>query len=468
MLAPASTGTSSPRLESAPEMSNHGSGLPQQEAARGERALQAVLFAYVAVKLSLFVLASLRVRFVMDEMQFLSQFNDFREGLYTAVDPIKTVLAAVYFALPRLFFQDSASQLIGARVLGLLAGVMIAVLGAMTARRLYADRTMVLLVVGCLVTLRRSPSADSGFAPICYRHCSPLWDSCSRWDVDRPAVAPGGRDRGRGSIHLHAEGGIRSRGIPPCDSSHRRARNVARRVGLCLRLLAGWGAVLLIYAVALGGQGFANVVVRVFLTPRQLAFVDYQAYPGIRHFELQVLARNLVPWVVVLAGMIASARRWSVALARERWALVATSTLLVLVFAHNQPWPYVFLLAVPFSAIWTGRAVEWAGGGRRARRLGLSAVLTALFVLSVGRNLRYVLVHTNREQLALVRRAESMLAPAERYFAWVGLLPAPRSALTFPEWWWDRPRTSACARISRRVIRESSASCSQLRPSSGS
>ena len=183
----------------------------------------------------------------MDEMQFLSQFNDFREGLYTAVDPIKTVLAAVYFALPRLFFQDSASQLIGARVLGLLAGVMIAVLCAMTARRLYADRTMVLLVVGCLVTF--TTFSERGFR--------------IRADLLQALFAALGLvlAMGRGpSSRRSWWTGIAAGGAFICTQKAvyvlaafllatllTGERETWRgRVGLCLRLLAGWGAVLLI------------------------------------------------------------------------------------------------------------------------------------------------------------------------------------------------------------------------------
>jgi hypothetical protein len=37
---------------------------------------------------------------------------------------------------------------------------------------------------------------------------------------------------------------------------------------------------------------------------------------------------------------------------RQRIALIFSVVITVLVFAHNQPWPYVFIMALPFMSLW--------------------------------------------------------------------------------------------------------------------
>jgi hypothetical protein len=105
---------------------------------------------------------------------------------------------------------------------------------------------------------------------------------------------------------------------------------------------------------------------------------------------------------------------------RRRIALIFSIVVTVLVFAHDQPWPYVFIMALPFMSLWSLTLLDVAARVRYLR-LAWIALATAMAISFVA-NVLY-LRFDNAAQLELVARAESLLAPGERYFDGVGMLP---------------------------------------------
>jgi hypothetical protein len=119
---------------------------------------------------------------------------------------------------------------------------------------------------------------------------------------------------------------------------------------------------------------------------------------------------------------------------RTRIAIIFTVVITALVFAHNQPWPYVFIMALPFMALWSLVPLDRIPADKAYLRVACVAALGIAVAASFIRNVQY-LQFGNRDQLELVFRAESLIGPRERYFDGVGMLPNRPEPSTL---WLDR------------------------------
>jgi hypothetical protein len=144
-------------------------------------------------------------------------------------------------------------------------------------------------------------------------------------------------------------------------------------------------------------------------------------YGGLRQFVVQTLARNSILYLFCFAGMILPLMRIGRLDGRKRIALIFTIVITVLVFTHNQPWPYVFIMALPFMALWSLEAFD-ALAARRVLLPAAAAVLGVAILASFVANVIYLRID-NHSQLDLVSRAEQLLGPQEVYFDGVGMLP---------------------------------------------
>ncbi len=433
------TGQSDPSPQPSPD-ADRSSATPPRE----PRVLLVATLALLAGKALLLVVASWRVRFVMDEFSFVAQYLDFGDGLYSVVDPIKTILAAFYFNLPRATGADAVGLLFGARLLGALLGLGILAAVYLTARRLGRSRLEALLAAALLASF-------SNFAEQGFRIRSDLAAAfCAMAGLIALADAGGtARERRMHALLAGAAAGIAflctqkalyvlaAFLVAAALAGGRRAWSASARAACWL--LAGWSATVVAYAVIFGGFHAGEVLVAVFRSPSRLAMNDYKAFPDIRHYISQTLVRNPFSYAFGVVGMAATAVRWRRLEEGARRVWLATLVMVTLIFLHNQPWPYVFVLALPFLALWTPAALALVGqGAPRARDLAAWALL-ALVLFSFGRTLRMVAEHTNDAQVAVVRAAESLLGPSERYFDAMGMVPTRRLALGFPDWWWDAP-----------------------------
>ena len=419
---------------------------PKTDATSQSRALLLGALALLLGKACLLVVASWRVRFVMDEFSFISQYLDFGDGLYTVVDPIKTILAALYFNLPRAATADPVGLLLGARLLGALLGLGILVAVYLAARRLGEARFEALLAPALLASF--SNFAEHGFrirSDLAAAFCAmaglvALTTVGSAPAERRKSAWLAGCAAGIAFLCTQKAAYVLAAFLAAAALAGglRAWRSSARSV---LWLLAGWAAMLAVYALAFGGAHAADVLVAIFRSPSRLALSDYQAFADLRQYVTQTLVRNPVAYAIGVLGVIAAARTWTRLAEGARRALVVTVVMMTLIFLHNQPWPYVFVLALPFLALWAPtalRSIATLVPGRATRTVAAWAML-ALVLFSFGRTLRMVALHTNDEQLAVVRAAASLLGPNERYFDAMGMVPTRRLALAFPDWWWDAP-----------------------------
>jgi hypothetical protein len=148
---------------------------------------------------------------------------------------------------------------------------------------------------------------------------------------------------------------------------------------------------------------------------------------------VQTLVRNVLLYAFCLAGMGIALLRIGRLGRRARVAVIFSVIVTALVFAHNQPWPYVFVMALPFIALWALEPFD-ALASRPLWLPGVWAVLAVAVAASFVANVRTLRID-NHAQLALVARAESLVGPGEVYFDGVGMLPDRREPSTL---WLDR------------------------------
>jgi hypothetical protein len=205
-------------------------------------------------------------------------------------------------------------------------------------------------------------------------------------------------------------------------------------------LVLGWLVPIVVYCIVLGGGDPLAVGHNLFFGPVGAISPQVAAdYGGLRQFVVQTLVRNALLYIFCFAGMVLALLRLP-RLPRlprlggaERVALIFSVIVTALVFAHNQPWPYVFIMALPFMALWALQPLDALAGKPLYLRAAF-AVLAVAVAASFVKNVTYLRID-NRDQLALVDRAEALLGPHETYLDAVGMLPNRPEPSTL---WLDR------------------------------
>jgi hypothetical protein len=199
-------------------------------------------------------------------------------------------------------------------------------------------------------------------------------------------------------------------------------RRYGQAMGRGAWLVLGWLAPIVVYCLVFGGGDPVAVARNLFLGPVGVASPQTAAeYGGLRQYLVQTLVRNSLLYLVCFAGMALALLRIGRLEGARRIALIFSLVITTLVFAHNQPWPYVFVMALPFVALWVLWPLDVVAP-RRGHLLALQCVLAVAIAASFVRNLQALSVDNHR-QLELVGRAEALLGSGEVYFDGVGMLP---------------------------------------------
>jgi hypothetical protein len=196
-------------------------------------------------------------------------------------------------------------------------------------------------------------------------------------------------------------------------------------------LVVGWLIPIIAYCFLFGGANPLPIARNLVLGPVEVATVGGDVYSNLRTYVWQTLMRNALLYTFCFAGMALAWARIASLDGRTRMALVSTSVVAALVFAHNQPWPYVFIMALPFVSLWCVKLFDRIGSDRQ--RLAW-AVLGIAIIASFGRNIQYLKID-NASQMDVVARAEALLAPDETYFDGTAMLPNRKEPSTL---WLDR------------------------------
>jgi len=394
----------------------------------GDRAIArslAMAIPYVlAVKLALLLLLTWNTRFVMDEFVQLGQAKYLGHGFFDTIWPVKAVGYTVFYKIAHLLGWDATSILLIGRLQTFLVACAIIAMTYACARALAATKLQALTAV--LVLL----SFSSFIEQIFRTRSEPL---AVFFGVAALLVVL----RGSGpTTRRIVVAGILS-GLAFVTTQKSVYFNVALGLGLLadaifLRdfrrgvmrgawLVGGWTIPVIAYCLAFGGTDPLPVAENLFFGPIDLVTEVPKAYPGLRNYIWQTLSRNSVLYAACVLAMGIEMARLRRASSTRRIALVFSVAITLLVFAHNQPWPYVFVMALPFLALWIPTLLETASANPRHALL-VGAALTVAIGFSFVRNVTYFRLG-NTEQLKVVARAERLVGPGERYFDGNGMLP---------------------------------------------
>ena len=198
-------------------------------------------------------------------------------------------------------------------------------------------------------------------------------------------------------------------------------------------LLLGWALTIAAYCFVFGGTAPLPALRNLLLGPVEVATHGADAYANLRQYVVQTLTRNALLYAFCFGGMVLSLLRITKLDGRKRIALIFSVVITAFVFAHDQPWPYVFIMAIPFMALWALEPLD-ALAGKRVYVAAAWAVLGIAVLTSFARNVQALKID-NHAQLALVDRAEKLVGPGEVYFDGVGMLPNRAEPSTL---WLDR------------------------------
>jgi hypothetical protein len=400
------------------------------------RPAKVALGVLIAVKLAILFALAWNRRIVMDEFAQLGWSKYLGHGLFATVWPPKTVGFTVFIKLAHLIGWDAVSiLLIGRMQTALLAcGTLAIIYGcarALGETRVHAALILILLLsfsnfIERIFETRAEPLA------VFFAAAALLVILRGRADQARTVVVAGVFSglaflTTQKSVYFNVALGL----ALVADAAVARGYLHGMRRGGSLVL--GWALSVIAYCLVFGGSDPVPVAENLFFGPVEVATTGADAYGGLRHYVGQTLSRNALLYIFCFAGMALSLIRIRTLDASSRIALIFSVVIAALVFTHDQPWPYVFIIALPFMALWALKPLDLAAEDKRYFRIALLALGIAV-AASFVRNL-YYLQFDNRAQLALVERAESVTAPDEQYFDGVGMLPNRMEPSTL---WLDR------------------------------
>ena len=390
----------------------------------------------VALKIVILFVLAWNSRFVTDEFVQFGWAKHLGNGLFETIWPAKAVGSAIFYKLAHLIGWDATSMLlIGRMQTALLGCATLAVIYA-CARALGENRLRSLVIV--LVLLSFSNFSERIFRTITeplavfFAAMALMIVLRGRADRARTLLAAGvfcglAFLATQKSIYFNVALGLALVG----DAALARSFVDAIRRGALLVL--GWAVPIAVYCLAFGGSDPASIVQHLFVGPVPNATSGADPYGSLRFYVGQTLQRNALLYIFCFAGMAASLWRIAKLDGKRRIALIFSLVITALVFTHNQPWPYVFIMALPFMALWSLTLFDRIAANPRQVRMAY-AVLAVAVVIGLVQNILYLRIH-NRGQLDLVERAEVLVAPGEPYFDGVGMLPNRPEPTTL---WLDR------------------------------
>jgi hypothetical protein len=406
-----------------------------------------IVFAVLAAKLAFLVVLALNSAFVMDEYAMAVHGLFSIDHLYKEIWPAKTVLYAPIFRIPHLLAEGAAEIMLVARAQMSAVAVGALALLYLVARQIGRSRLEALLIVVVVLTFRSHIEWAFMVRP---EPVALLYGLAALWLVTRR----------RGGLGLCLVAGLIS-GVAFLTLQKAAYLNLA--LGLALvgdgiarrvfrdaiasgaALLLGWGVVVgayYLFFMALGAD-FTRTLDYTLAGPAlQNALIGHEAYEGgLRRYLVQTVMRDAPLYLLCAAGLVMSGSRLLKMDRSERRAWIFTLVISILISFHRAPWPYNFVLAVPFLALWSVVPFQAVPATRiRARRV-MIRVTIALVGVSFLYNVHY-LSHDNALQSQAARRAESLLRPGDRYSDGVGMLvnrTQAGSRLPGQVFSWDRP-----------------------------
>lgn len=394
------------------------------------RVLLALSF-LIALKVVLLFVLAWNSRFVMDEFGQLGFAKYLPDDFFDTVWPAKAVGYAIFYKLSHLLGWDATSILLIGRIqTAFLACGTLSIVYA-CARALGENRLRALLIL--LVLLSFSTFMERIFRtraePLAVFFAAAALLVLLRGEADRlRTLLLAGILSGlaflatQKAVYFNVALGA----ALLVDAAL--ARQFFASISRGIWLVLGWLVSVIAYCILFGGTDPLPIAKSLVFGPVEVTMQGASAYTNLRGFVVQTLTRNAPLYGLCFAGMALSLTRIVSLDQPQRIALLFTLLISVLVFAHDQPWPYVFVMALPFIALWSMVPFDRFATERGVRAILLIALAMGV-VPSFVKNLIYI-DHDNRDQLILVERAESLLATDQIYFDGIGMLPTRREPST--------------------------------------
>ena len=401
------------------------SGPAPSNAGRIQRLAFLVLVAVLASRALLLPVLAWNSRYVMDEYTQAAYPLYIPMGFYDGLDPIKTVLYVYVFEAAHRLTSNAVDLLHVARMEGALLALLVAGATFGISRRLGRSRFEAWFAVSVLFSftnfMERSFRIRSDTVAVFFATAATF-------------VAVGGEQSGRAFLAGLLAGGAflsTQKAVYPVAAlglafaaSGIGCLTVRRQLARLGAYAGGIAAALLAYGLWFDLRNPFRVLSMVFLSPLRYAPLHGNPrYAGIRELYVgQTLVRNPVPYMLCAFGLALVLVRFRRASPKIRLAAVAASIVTLLVFLHEQPWPYSFVMALPFLSVFAPDALAWleARGADRGPWVRLAACTLLLWPLP--RNFAY-LAHDNGVQNEVVAYAERLLGPDDRYYDGIGMVP---------------------------------------------
>lgn len=391
------------------------------------RSVTLLLGMSIALKVALIFIFAWHIRLVMDEFAQLGYAKYFANGLFDTIQPPKAVGFAVFYKLAHLIGWNAASIILVGRMQTALLACGTLLLVYACARALGEQRLRSLLIVLVLLCF-------TNFMERIFRTRSEplaLFFALAAVLVILRSATLNAR-----SIII---AGILS-GMAFLITQKSAFFNLALGLGLVIDaalrkdfimaivrgfyLTVGWMLPALAYCLIFGGSDPLRIAEGLIFGPVEVAVNGSEAYDGLRAYVLQTLVDNTVLYLLCFSGMIIAVKRFRVSPEKKRIALIFSLIITTMVFTHSQPWPYVFIMALPFISLWSLTPLDYifTHSGKPILRLFFLTITALALLSSYLTNLSYLKID-NVRQLEMVTRAEALLKPDEKYFDGIGMLP---------------------------------------------
>ena len=400
----------------------------------GDRVILVGLSFYLLAKAVFFVVFGFNGQYLMDEFDTISHHR-FLDGAYIDNSPSRTLLY-VYFYAPALALANTSVEVMRiARVETIGLAFLAMLLLYKIATSIGRSRLEALFVVG--MTLAFSTHMERAFLVrpealilvfgLCALLCSLRSRVTRRWIFLAGVFAGLAFVSAQKAAYFDFALGLALVGAALLE------RSLWRACEWGALLVLGWGAVLGVYVAgfSLTGAEPSEILQNIFFGASAENFATghlvYEAEDKVWPFKWQTAIRNISPYLLCLFG-------WGVALASlrhngrpRRIAFIFSTVMVVLIYGyHPAPWPYNFILAIPFLALWAPDLVRYSMD-RWPTKTPLVAIISAIVLFSsMARNVHY-LGHTNGQQEAVMAEVEALLNPDDHYFDGMLMVPKRRN-----------------------------------------
>ena len=424
---------STPANQPAPSDGPAGGAVP----VHWRRGAFALLYALIAFKLVLLVVLAWNSKFLMDEYWLVGRVWLFSTDLYQDVFPPKTLLYAAFYQLAHWLGDGAVGVMQVARLQA--AAVSVLGLGLLYAigRRIGHSRLEALFAVFAVLAfatyMERAfttrPEAPATFLALAALYLAIRGEGAVRVVFGAGLLSGLAFLFMQKSVYFNLALGLALVG----DGLARRSLRDAFIAGAVLVL--GWALVVLAYGAyfTATGAAFGDVLMQVFTGSTGNALGGHTVYENLRIYLIQTLARNPAQYLLCLAGWLLVLPRLRSTPQATRMAWIFSGVIAVLVFTHPAPWPYNFIMALPFLGLWAPLVAQALARRDPGRSALILAGLTLALALSLTRNVGYLDNH-NGAQNETLRTAERLLAPGDSYADGIGMVVTRRRAGR-QDWW---------------------------------